>query len=74
MTYKGYKILANANRTIFFNVTSDGQPQDEVAGINYDNGSDWGEYWYSVIDESNWVQQSFESIEECKQYINEETE
>jgi hypothetical protein len=72
MKYKGYRILANFQRTVFFELDRDGDLQTDkpVEGIGYQNNDD--EAWYSVIGEDNWVIQSFESVEECKQFIREE--
>lgn len=72
MSYKGYQILANFQRTVFYELSKDGELQTDrpVEGINYQNLDD--ECWYSVIGEDGWVQQSFESINECKDYIKEQ--
>lgn len=73
MKYKGYRILANANRSVFFEINNDGATEfKQVEGIQYQSFDFDSELWYSVIDKDNWVTQSFETIEEAKQYIREE--
>jgi hypothetical protein len=78
MTYKGYRILANAQVTRFFEIVED---DDEVAypelgeqvhGIQYYDGNDEGEVWYSVVGDDDWVKMSFESVQECKEFIDKE--
>ncbi len=66
MNYKGLKILANIRKTMFF-ALEDENISNEVYGIHH---SDQEEYWYSVVDKNNSVIRSFETIEECKDYID----
>jgi hypothetical protein len=72
MDYKGYKIYGNFQRTVFYALDEDGDLQTDkpVEGVFYSNPDE--EAWYSVVGDDNWVQQSFESVEEAKQYIDEE--
>lgn len=72
MIYKGYRILGTQRANDFFNLNEDGEALDQVPSdeINYSYMED--PMWYSVIDESNWVVQSFDTIEEAKEYIEEQ--
>lgn len=69
MTYKGYRILANSQRTVFYETDADGEIGEEVGGINYQSLDD--EIWYSVVDKDNFCVASFETITECKEHIKE---
>lgn len=73
MTYKGYRICANANFTKFWDIDKEGELGDEVK-VNYQVLDEDGEIWYSVVDKDGWCIQSFETIQECKQFIREEAE
>lgn len=69
MIYKGYRILANTQRSTFYETNDLGQIGEEVGGINYQTLDD--EVWYSVIDKDNFCVASFETINECKEHIKE---
>jgi hypothetical protein len=71
MTYKGYKIMANANVTKFWNLDKDGDIDGDPVQVSYQQLDEDSEIWYSVVDKDNWCIQSFETITECKDYIKE---
>lgn len=70
MKYKGYKIVISYPATHFYEIENDRQGK-QLDGISYHADET---PWYSVIDEDNWCAQTFETIEECKEYIDEEVE
>lgn len=72
MIYKGYKILGTQQANDFFYLDDNGEETGAVpyGEINYQLLDD--PMWYSVVDEDNWVVQTFETIEEAKEYIDEE--
>lgn len=71
MNYKGYRILATDNSSNFYSIDEDENILEKVSDIQYYDGDD--NVWYSVVGEDNWVQQTFSTVEECKEYIDEET-
>lgn len=73
MTYKGYRICANANYTKFWDLDDDGDPIDERE-VSYTGPEEDSELWYSVVDKDNFCVQSFETIQECKDFIDTECE
>ena len=72
MNYKGYRILATSMFNHFYETNEAGDLLDEVKGIDYDSLTD--PVAYSVIDVSDYVVQTFDTIEEAKEYIDEEEE
>lgn len=71
MIYKGRTIVANARVSIFFDTNEDGEALERRNDVKYfDAGDD--ELWYSVLDDDNWVGQSFETVQEAKEAIDEE--
>ena len=73
MKYKGFRILLSNTRLLFYETDEDGEVGDQVTGIQYQSVDEDYEMWYAVIDEDNFLCQSFETMEEAKQYIDEET-
>lgn len=72
MEYKGYRILATDTNSHFYSIDEDENIIERVLGIEYYDGDD--NVWYSVVGEDNWVEQTFSTVEECKEYIDGETE
>ncbi len=72
MKYKGYQILATDAASRFYTFDENEIILERVLGVQYDSGSD--DIWYSVVNDGNWVEETFSTVEECKEYIDEETE
>lgn len=71
MEYKGYRILATDKSINFYNIDEDEMILEKVLGVEYYDEDD--DVWYSVVGEDNWVQETFDTVEEAKEYIDEET-
>lgn len=71
MTYRGYRILLSYNINTFCELNEDGSQGAKVTGIDYDTMF-LDEPWYAVVGEDNFVEQTFETLEEAKDYIEEQ--
>jgi len=70
MVYKDYRIMATQQITQAFPLNDEGDVMlsDPITLEEYEIS----DYWFAIVDDSNYVVQSFETIEECKEYIDEE--
>ncbi len=70
MTYRGWRILETERSLVFREVDGEPGAGREVEDISWQTMGE--ERWFSVIDKQGFVAQSFDTIEECKQFIDEE--
>ena len=71
MKYKGYKIMATARSDKFYPINREGDITGPAEPVDYFQSEDDSEIWYAVVDKDNYCAMSFETITECKEYINE---
>ncbi len=72
MEYKGYRILLSNQRLLFYETNEDGECLEQVTGIDYQSLDSDYDMWFAVIDKDNFMCQSFDTIEEAKEYIEEQ--
>ena len=76
MDYKGYSIKVTETAVMAWPINDEGD-RDLTATpepIQTQTFNGFPDFYYSVIDADKWLVQSFETLEEAKQFIDEETE
>jgi hypothetical protein len=75
MEYNGYRIMAVETVSQARPVLEDGSMDINSLPINLEVGpglSGFPEWFYGVVDEDDFLLQTFEELDEAKQYIDEE--
>lgn len=72
MTYKDCEIVLSYSATVFYELTEEGGQGKQLENIKYNQNSHWEEPYYAVIMDGESVQQTFDTLEEAKEYIEEE--